>query len=91
MQSDPPFDPTGITRRELMKLVASAGTAAVLYADRATAAAVSAEEGSVIYDDHVLFDNSPADGGYDASTCSLVAPARSKPSTENFRSIPSAS
>ncbi len=75
MQSDPPFDPTGITRRELMKLVASAGTAAVLYADRATAAAVSAEEGSVIYDDHVLFDNSPADGGYDASTCSLVAPS----------------
>jgi hypothetical protein len=75
MQGDPLLVPTGLTRRELMKIVAAAGAAAVLITDRSKAVAASPAPTEVIYDDHVFFDNSPSDGGFDASQSYLVPPS----------------
>jgi hypothetical protein len=64
-----------LTRRELMKMVATAGAAAVLSTDSSTALGASAAATEVVYDDHVFFDNSPSDGGHDASLSYLVPPS----------------
>jgi exo beta-1,2-glucooligosaccharide sophorohydrolase (non-reducing end) len=75
MEGDRLHDPTGLTRRELMKIVAAAGAAAVLSADSSKAVGASAALTEVVYDDHVVFDNSPSDGGHDASFSYLVPPS----------------
>jgi exo beta-1,2-glucooligosaccharide sophorohydrolase (non-reducing end) len=75
MKGDQLFDPTGLTRRELMKIVASAGAAAVLSADGSQALGASPDLPEVVYDDHVIFDNSPSEDGYDASFSYVVAPS----------------
>ena len=75
MKGDRSFDALGLTRRELMKIVASAGVAAAVSADGPTAQASSAAPLEVVYDEHVIFDNSPSDDGYDASSSTLVPPS----------------
>jgi hypothetical protein len=75
MKGNWPLDPTGLTRRELVKIVATAGAAAVLSTDSSKAAGASPVLREVVYDDHVFFDNSPADGAYEASLSYLVPPS----------------
>jgi exo beta-1,2-glucooligosaccharide sophorohydrolase (non-reducing end) len=78
MKGDRVLDPTGLTRRELIKIVATAatgGAAAVLSTDSSKAAGASPAMAGVVYDNHVFFDNSPSDGGYDASLSYLVPPS----------------
>jgi hypothetical protein len=95
MSADEPISGTALTRRDLMKLVASAGTASVVSAEAAAAPRPStatarptapaprhpATAAAVIYDDHVVFDNSPVDDGYDSSTSFVVPPS----SLETFK------
>ncbi len=59
--------PAGLSRRELMKLAASVGAGSMLSAGGAAAIATPADPPHVVYDNHVVFDNSPSDGGFDAS------------------------
>jgi hypothetical protein len=75
MKGDRLLDPTGLTRRELMKIVATAGAAAVLSTDSSKAVGASPALTEVVYDDHVVFDNSPSDGGHDGSFSYLVPPS----------------
>jgi hypothetical protein len=75
MKGDRLLDPAGLTRRELMKIVASAGAAAALTADSSKTLGASPAPTQVVYDDHVFFDNSPAGGGHDASYSYLVPPS----------------
>lgn len=84
MKGDQLFDPIGLTRRELMKIVASAGAAAVLSADGSKASGASPNVPEVVYDDHVIFDNSPSEDGYDASLSYLVAPSTLETSDGKF-------
>ena len=84
MKGDQLFDPIGLTRRELMKIVASAGAAAVLSADGSKASGASPNLPEVVYDDHVVFDNSPSEDGYDASLSYLVAPSTLETSDGKF-------
>lgn len=75
MKADQPPDSTALTRRELMKIVVTVGAATVLPADDSRAAGAPAALPGIVYDDHVIFDNSPSDDGYDASASYLVAPS----------------
>ncbi len=75
MKRDQLLESPGFTRRELMKIVASAGAAAFVSPDPSQASGSSAAPLGLVYDDHVIFDNSPSDDGYDASSSYLVAPS----------------
>jgi hypothetical protein len=94
MSADEPIDAPALTRRDLMKLVASAGAGSVVASESASAAALAADAArtsaaartaeaarasaattGIVYDDHVIFDNSPGDGGYDASASFVVPPS----------------
>src|ERR1700722_9215594 len=75
MEGDRLLDPTGITRRELMKIVAAAGAAAVLPPDSSKAVGASPALTVVVYDDHVVFDNSASVAGHEASYSYLVPPS----------------
>ena len=70
-----------------MRIVASAGAAAALPV-RAAAAAPAAQSTAaptgIVYDDHVIFDFSPSDRGYDASDSYLVAPSALETSDGRF-------
>ena len=85
-KTDSPGSP-GLTRRDLMRIVASAGAAAALPV-RATAVAPAAQNtaapAGIVYDDHVIFDFSPAAGGYDASDSYLVPPSALETSDGKF-------
>ena len=90
MKKDQPLTLPGFTRRDLMKIVASAGAAAVLHADASEASETSeaspasAASTGVVYDDHVIFDFSPSDSGYDASDSYLVPPSTLETSDGKF-------
>jgi hypothetical protein len=78
MKGDRVLDPTGLTRRDLIKIVATAatgGAAAVLSTGSSKAVGASPALTGVVYDDHVFFDNSPSDVGHDASLSYLVPPS----------------
>lgn len=75
MKRDQSLDSPGFTRRDLMKIVASAGAAAVVRSERSQASESTTAALELAYDDHVIFDNSPSDDGYDASSSYLVAPS----------------
>jgi hypothetical protein len=75
MQADQPTDLPGLTRRDLMKIVASAGATAIIPAVGAETPRASAAGSTPIYDDHVIFDNSPSDDSHDASLSYLVPPS----------------
>jgi hypothetical protein len=64
-----------LTRRDLMKLVASAGAASGLPTAAPRAAQAPVASAAVAYDDHVIFENSPSDGGLDASSTYVVPPS----------------
>jgi exo beta-1,2-glucooligosaccharide sophorohydrolase (non-reducing end) len=97
MKSHQPLNLAGLTRRDLIKIVASAGTAAALPARAAPEPEASASSGEVVYDNHVIFDHSPSESGYDASDSYLVAPSALETSngkfpvdSQHFRSPPNA-
>jgi hypothetical protein len=77
----------GLTRRDLMRIVASAGAAAALpgrAAAAAPAARTAAAPSGLVYDDHVIFDFAPSEGGYDASDSYLVPPSALETSAGRF-------
>lgn len=84
MKKDQPLNLPGFTRRDLMKIVASAGAAAVLHADASEASAASPAATAVVYDEHVIFDFSPSGVGYDASDSYLVPPSTLETSDGKF-------
>lgn len=87
MKKDQPLNLPGFTRRDLMKIVASAGAAAVLHADASEASEASRASPAsteVVYDNHVIFDFSPSDSGYDASDSYLVPPSTLETSDGKF-------
>jgi hypothetical protein len=87
MKKEQPLNLPGVTRRDLMKIVASAGAAAVLHADASEASEASRASpasSEVVYDNHVIFDFSPSDSGYDASDSYLVPPSTLETSDGKF-------
>ena len=87
MKKDQPSNLPEFSRRDLMKIAASAGAAAVFRtgaSETSQASEFSPASTEVVYDDHVIFDFSPSDRGYDASCSYLVPPSTLETSNGKF-------
>ncbi len=87
MKKDQPSNLPEFSRRDLMKIAASAGAAAVFRTGASVtsqASEFSPASTEVVYDDHVIFDFSPSDRGYDASCSYLVPPSTLETSNGKF-------
>jgi exo beta-1,2-glucooligosaccharide sophorohydrolase (non-reducing end) len=84
MKDSQPLNSPGFTRRDLIRIVASAGASAVLPGEVSAAPEAPPVSSEVVYDSHVVFDYSPSEGSYDASDSYLVAPSTLETSDGKF-------